>query len=279
MYKSSYPGGLKLPELSSVDKTVYAALLGVTCLGSAGAVTAFLLLWQKLPLTDPAVAGFANSMGILGMVIAGLLMALVIGQLFRARIREYPIFGRTDISYGSEAYTPIYPLLMPTGNAPEEIKRTVREGRQSACFLLAGVILAVFVFAVSMLSGNLLDMDGGVRILWGPGWELESYEPEEVDEVTVVFHRPSGSPRSYSPRKAKITLKYRMEDDRLYEFEVNSFRRDSGLTQVELLEQILSRYPGAQIRFQGEQLLSQVVRDQGYSQTDQRILMELIGRM
>jgi hypothetical protein len=203
----------------------------------------------------------------------------VIGPLIQARIRQYPIFGRSDIAYGTEEYTPIYPLLMPSGDAPEEVRNAVREGRQSAAFLLAGVLLAVFVFAVSMLSGNLLDMDGGVRMLWGMGWEMESYEPEEVCEVTVVFHRPSGSPRSFSTRKAKITLKFRMEDDRLYEFGVDSFRRDSGLTQVELLEQILSRYPGADIRFQGEELLSQVVRDQGYSQTDQRILMELVGRM
>ena len=202
-------------------------------------------------------------------------MIIVIHQLIRGRIRKYPIFGVKGISYGGETYTPVYPLLMPTANAPEEVKQKVREGRQLALFLPVGILLAVILFTSSLLGGHRLDADGGVRVLWGPGVEVLSYEPEEVRQVTIAFRTHRGK-YGISPAKAYIVVKIQTEDDRHYQFRLDEFRKDGEQTQVEQLKRILDRYTGADLRFQGEKLLEDVVRDQGYSQADHRILLELI---
>lgn len=279
MYRATYEGGLKLPELGALDRAIYAILVSVTMLGTVGAFAAFWILFNKLPMMDPAVAGVDHTLSIFGILIFVILMGLVISALIHGWMCRFPIFGTAGVTYGAPEWTPVFPLLMPTREAPEQVKRDVREGRQIVLMMAAGVLLSAFVFATSMFSGNLLNRDGSVRVLWGPGWEMLHYQPEDVAEVTVELDRSGSGRRSMSTPKWYIRLSYRMDDDRLYSFQVTDaeFRKDEDQSQVELLARILDNYTEAKVTFVNGGRISAVIRDQQYSMEDQLIMEELFG--
>lgn len=279
MYRASYEGGLKLPELGPLDRACYAVLIAVTLAGAVGGVVGFLilLLVVQYPLTEPNVAGVANAGSVFCILIFGILMGLIVYALVEGRTRKYPIFGAAGVTYGAPEWTPVYPLLMPVKSAPEQVRQAVHQAREIVCFMGAGLVLAAFVFATAVFSGNMLYDDGSVRVLWGPGWEIAHYAPEDVAEIEVVQFRTSGGKSGAG--KWRIDVQYKMDDDRLYRFMVcdGAFREDGERSQVELLAQVLDSYPNAKITFYDRGYIPDVVRDQQYSQQDQEILEKLFG--
>lgn len=276
MYKSAYPGGLKLPELGKLDRAIYLVVITVTLLGAVGGGLAFLPLIMRHHFTDPAVAGVENSFSVFGLLLFVLLMGLVIHALIQGLTRKYPIFGAPGVAYGGPEWTPVYPLVMPTGDAPEQVRQDVKQGRQMVLYLLAGVILAAFIFATSLLSGDILYEDGSMRVLCGPGWEVAQYQPDQVEEVTVAISQSSARTLG---RIWRMELRYKMDDDRIYTFFVTdeAFREGPERSQVELLMKILNRYPDAEIFVSNWDRLDNLIHDQQYSESDRQLLMELFG--
>ena len=263
-----------MPELGALDRCVYALLIALTLLGAVLMVPVFLTLENRIPFDAPAVVAYSNRMGILGVFLACILMVLVISALIGGCTRKFPIFGAAGVPYGGPEWTPVYPLLMPTRDVPEQVRRDVREGRQIAALLLAGVLLAGVVFGVSLLSGNRLDGDGGIRWLWGFGWECEHYEPEDVEQVTVVISRV-GSNRGLSTKRCEIVLDIQTADERVHSFFLRDFRKNGDSSQVALLKQVLECYDGAQLLLGNGHLLEELFCDQQYSPEDMAILGEL----
>lgn len=272
MYKLSYPGGLKLPELSTRDRVIYLTLIVLSILGAVGATVAFLLLYEKVHFVSAEVIGFANRAGVFGWLATVTLMVLVSTAMIAGSNRKFPIFGAPGVTYGGPELTPVYPLLMPTADAPEQVKQDVRHGRETVCFLLAGVVLAAALFGVSLLSGNRLHADGSVHVIWGFGWEVKSYKPENVEAVTVSV---KGMGR-YN-KKYEVVLKYKMDDDRLYEFCVREFRDDGETSPVALLVNVLREYPEADITFINGGRIPDLVLDQQYDNREERLLYELFS--
>lgn len=279
MYYDSYKGDLRLPELGKADRAIYNGLIAVTTVATVAGILAFLLLFLVVvyPLTDPNVAGVSHTLSIFGIIGFGVLMGLIINGLVVGRARRYPIFGAPGVTYGGPEWTQVYPLLMPTRQAPEQVRRLVRDGRQIVLIMAAGVLLAAFVFATSILSGNLLYRDGSVRVLWGPGWEMVHYAPENVEQIEVVQFQPRGGKSGLS--QWRIDIHYQMDDGRAYSFQISddAFQRDGQQSQVELLAEILGSYPKEIITFYDQGMIPRIVFDQGYSQEDQGILEELFG--
>ncbi len=279
MYYSSYEGGLRLPELGTLDRAVYNVLIAVLTVLTVGGVLGFLLLFLVIvyPLTEPNVAGVSHTAGVFGLILFSVLMAIVIGALVTGLARKYPIFGEAGVTYGAPEWTPVYPLVMPTRQAPERVRRLVREGRLIAGLVAVGILLAGFVFATSVLSGNLLYRDGSVRVLWGPGWEMVHYQPEDVTAVSVVQFRPTG--RGSARSEWRIDFELEMQDGRYYRFHVTDgeFQKDGELSRVKLLAEILDCYTEAKVTFYDSGHLPDVVHDQQYSVEDQQILEELFG--
>lgn len=273
MYKSSYPGGLKLPELSTRDRVIYLTLIVLSILGAVGATVAFLLLYEKVHFVSVEVIGFANRAGVFGWLAVVTLMVLVSAALIAGFNRKFPIFGAPGVTYGGPELTPVYPLLMPTADAPEQVKRDVRQGRETVCFLLAGALLAAVLFGVSLLSGNRLHADGSVHVIWGFGWEVMEYQPENVEEVTVSLEGMGKHPRKY-----EVVLNYKMDDDRLYEFCVREFRDDGETSPIALLVDVLRCYPEADIDCLNGGRIPDLVHDQQYNDKEERLLIELFNR-
>lgn len=273
MYKSSYEGGLKLPELGKLDRGIYLTLIPVSVLSAVGATIAFFLLYEKVHFVSPEVIGFANRAGILGWMAVMVLMVLVTGALIGGFNREFPIFGAPGVTYGGPEWTQVYPLLMPTADAPEQVKRDVRQGRETIGFLLAGIVLAGALFGVSLQSGDRLHADGSVHVIWGFGWEVKEYQPENVEEVMVSLEAMGRRPRKY-----EVVLKYKMDDDRVYEFCVREFRDDGETSPIALLVKALSCYPDADIDFINGGRMPDLVCDQQYNEEEERLLIELFSR-
>lgn len=279
MYDSSYEGNLKLPELGKRDRTVYHVLIGVLSAAGVGGVAVLLAMFLMFPypLGDPGVAAVNHTLNIFGIIIFAVLLALIVWGLRTGRGRRYPIFGEAGIIYGGPEWTPVYPLLMPTRQAPEKVRYLVREGRQIAGIMAAGVLLAAFVFATTWRSGNFLGRDGSLRVVWGPGWEMACYEPEDVAEIRVDQTRSSGR-RSYGS-DWRIQLDYTMNDGKKYYFLVvkGEFQQGGEVSQVEILAELLQCYPEGIVRFQDRGMIPRIVFDQGYSEQEQGMLEDLFG--
>lgn len=279
MYDSSYKGNLKLPELGKRDRAIYNVLIALGVALTVGGIVGYLLLILvfQYPLRDPNVAGVSNAMGVLGIILYGCIMGLIVNGLLTGRGRKYPIFGAPGVTYGGPEWTPVYPLLMPTRDAPEQVRRLVREGRQVVGVMAAGVLLSAFVLATCVLSGNFLDRDGSVRVIWGPGWEMSHYAPEDVEEIEVVQFRYRGRRSGLS--EWRMDIHYQMDDGRTYTFQVadGAFQRDGEQSQVELLAEILRIYPEGKVEFYDQGHIPEIVRDQRYSPEDQKLLEELFG--
>lgn len=273
MYQSSYPGGLKLPELGTLDRAVYLTLIAASVLGTIGATAAFLLLYEKVHFVSPEVIGFSNRAGAFGWLAAVILMVLVIYALIEGFQRKYPIFGAPSVTYGGAEWTPVYPLLMPTADAPEQVKQDIRQGRETVCFLLAGIVLAAALFCVSLSSGHRLHADGSVHVIWGCGWEVKEYRPENVEELTVSVRLVGRHSKEY-----ELCLEYKMDDDRLYEFFVREFRDDGETSPIALLVDVLRCYPEADIDCLNGGRIPDLVYDQQYNDKEERLLIELFNR-
>ena len=275
MYYASYEGDLKLPELGRWDRAIYNVLIAVlSAAGVAGAaVLVAMFLLFPYPLQDAAVAGVAHSLNTFGVILFPALMMLIVWGLQTGRGRKYPILGAPGVSYDG----PVYPLLMPTRQAPEQIRSLVREGRVVALVMAAGVLLAAFVFATTWLSGNFLYRDGSLRVVWGTGWEMAAYEPEDVAEVRVEQNQSSG--RHAYTADWRIQLDYTMNDGREFSFLVvdGEFQKDGERSRVEILAQVLDSYPEGTVQFHDQGMIPRIVFDQGYSPEDQMLLEELFG--
>ena len=279
MYDPSYKGNLKLPELGKRDRAIYNVLIALGVALTVGGIVLYplLIFVFQYPLGDPNVAGVRNAMGILGIILYGGIMGLIVNGLLTGRGRKYPIFGAPGITYSGPEWTPVYPLLMPTRQAPEEVRRLVREGRQIVGIMAAGVLLSAFLFSTCILSGDFLYRDGSLRVVWGTGWEMAAYQPEDVAQIRVEQSRSSG--RGAAFKDWRIRLDYTMNDGREYHFLVvdGEFQKDGEQSRVELLAQVLERYPEGVVQFCDQGMIPRIVFDQGYSPEDQRILEELFG--
>lgn len=279
MYYSSYKGNLKLPELGKRDRAIYNVLIALGVALTVGGIVLFLLLILvfQYPLEDPSVAGVRNTASVLGIILYGVIMGLIVNGLLTGRGRKYPIFGAPGVTYGGPEWTPVYPLLMPTRQAPEGVRKLVREGRQIVGIMAAGVLLSAFVFSTCMLSGDFLYRDGSLRVVWGTGWEMAAYQPEDVAEIRVGQSRPSG--RGATLKDWRIQLDYTMNDGKEFHFLVvdGEFQKDGEQSRIELLAQLLESYPEGVVKFYDQGMIPRIVFDQGYSPKDQRILEELFG--
>lgn len=273
MYKSSYPGGLKLPELGKLDRVVYLMLIAASVLSAVGGTAAFLLLYEKVHFVSPEVIGFSNRAGMFGWLTAVILIGLVAFLLIEGFQRKYPIFGVPGITYGGAEWTPVYPLLMPTADAPEQVRQDVRQGREIVCFMLVGVVLAVALLAVSLPSGHRLQADGSVHVIWGCGWEVKEYRPENVEELTVSVRLVGRHSKEY-----ELLLEYKMDDDRYYEFFVREFRNDGETSPISLLVDVLHCYPETDIVCENGGRIPELVYDQQYNDQEERLLIELFNR-
>lgn len=276
MYRANYSGGLRMQELGRLDRAIYGMVILLLLVFGGLMIPVFLMLENQIPFLDTTVIGYSNRAGILGLALACVLIGFVIAALIGGRTRKFPIFGAAGVTYGGPEWTPVYPLLMSTRNAPEEVRKIVREGRQLVCIPLAGALIAAAIFGVSLCSGNRLFEDGSIRWLWGFGWEVERFEPEDVEQVTVSV-RHAGSSRGISERKYEIVLEFQMTDDRTCSFFLRDFRRDGIVSQVGLLEQLLRRYEDAELIFEGGGHFAELIQDQQYPPEDQAILRELFG--
>lgn len=276
MYRSSYSGGLRMPELGRLDRVIYG--LGITVLAGLGAlmIPVFLIFENRVPFADQAIVAYSNRAGILGFFLSFLLMGLVVWAFAGGRFRKFPIFGVSGVAYGEPEWNPVYPLLMSTRNQPEHVKRAVWEGRQLVYIFTVTALAAVLIFGISLLSGNRLCSDGSIRWIWGFGWEAECFVPEEVEQVTVR-NQLVGSNRGISSRRYEITVEFRTEDDRIHSFLLRDFRKDGELSQVGFLAQVLDCYQDADLTFLNGEHLNDLIRDQQYSAEDQVILLELFG--
>lgn len=273
MYQSSYEGGLRLPELGTRDRVIYLTLMAACVLSIVGATSAFLLFYEKVHFVSPEVIGFANRTGLLGWcAVCCIILLLELCPLIEGFNRKYPIFGAPGVTYGSPKWTQVYPLLMPRQDVPEEVRPGLRRARETVCFMLAGVVLVGVLFGVSLLSGNRLQEDGSVHVLWGFGWEVMDYQPEDVAEVTVSVKSTGRYDKKY-----KVFLDYKMDDDRLYQFCVREFRDDGETSPVALLVNVLRCYPEADIRFVNGGRIPDLVYDQQYDDKEERLLMELFS--
>ncbi len=241
----------KLPPLGWRDICLYLLALA---LSGGGVVLGFgtMFLWRKelMAFLAPGALCTAQTSGIWLFALGGFTMVGLFGCALDYLGWKYPILGAPGVSYGGEAWDPIYPILMKDPDAPEAVKKAVNTARTKLMLWGVAWVAAALVLVLWAGGGTRLYPDGSIQTTVGFGEVTERYAPEDIDRVFVTVTYSTGRRGYGTPRNPDLMLKLRTLDNQIIEFCLKDFRIPEGESELETLENILERYPEEKRRYE-----------------------------
>ena len=139
---------------------------------------------------------------------------------------------------------------------------------KKAVLTALGWLLGLVMFSFCFLGGTHLYADGTVRSISVFGEEIASYTPEQIERVFLEIRTSKGG--------TELRLTMRTPESNLLTFEYSDLMEEEH-TRVELLREILERYPDEKISSDGAWNLERLCQQFPCSEEEQTYLEELFG--
>ena len=137
---------------------------------------------------------------------------------------------------------------------------------KKAVLTALGWLLGLVMFSFCFLGGTHLYADGTVRSISVFGEEIASYTPEQIERVFLEIRTSKGG--------TELRLTMRTPENNLLTFEYSDLM-EGDRSRVELLREILERYPDEKISSDGAWNLERLCQQFPCSEEEQTYLEEL----
>lgn len=233
------PKGRKPPPMTKLDRTVWVLLGIATMLALTGTFLFYRSIRIRWFLSHGAmVLGYSNSQIILGTLL-GVVGFFIVYGIFAVRYYGQPIWGIPGHHYGrTSVQTEVYPLLGPKREREElRLARLMRKEQEQHGFrwyLLAVLLLFVWMFAFCLVPRNRIMEDGSVRSARMFFWKDQVYPHTQTDRLWVHV----GTSKQHGSISCFVRLTASGEE---FEFSLEDFR------DAKTLALVAARYPKAEI--------------------------------